>query len=180
MKSRKHIIFYILSAVILALVQEAFFNDLRIFGVKPNLPLAFLCVAAVHMNLTEAIVFGVSTGLFVDIVYGRYIGLYGILFMYIAIAIASATAEFSYGEKLWWPVVVSPLPLLLYGIFESFFVRLLAVYTGEAQQIYMGGFWHHFAVRILPVTFYNCICIAVLMAPVMKFLNGRSGGMRYE
>ena len=67
MKSRKHIIFYILSAVFLALVQEAFFNDLRIFGVKPNLTLALLCVVAVRMNFTEAMIYGLSTGLFVDI-----------------------------------------------------------------------------------------------------------------
>ena len=74
MKSRKHIIFYILSAVFLALVQEAFFNDLRIFGVKPNLTLALLCVVAVRMNFTEAMIYGLSTGLFVDIVYGRFMG----------------------------------------------------------------------------------------------------------
>ena len=79
MKGRKNIIFYILSTILLALLQEAFFNDLRLFGVKPNLTLIFLCITAVRMNYLEAVIYGVSTGLFVDIVYGRYIGLYGLL-----------------------------------------------------------------------------------------------------
>jgi len=178
MKNRKHIIFYILSAVILALIQEAFFNDLRIFGVKPNLTLALLCVAAVRMNFTEAMLYGLSTGLFVDIVYGRYIGLYGLLYMYLAIALSFLTAELNYGEKLWWPIAAVPLPILVYGIAESFIIRLLAVYTGEAQHIYEGGFWTHFGTRILPVAFYNCICIAALMVPVLKFLDRKPGGFQ--
>ncbi|MBS5843061.1 MAG: rod shape-determining protein MreD [Clostridiales bacterium] len=178
MKSRKHIIFYILSAVFLALVQEAFFNDLRIFGVKPNLTLALLCVVAVRMNFTEAMIYGLSTGLFVDIVYGRYIGFYGLLYMYLAILIVFITSMLNYGEKLWWPIAVAPLPLLLYGVLESFIARLLAVYTGEALHIYSGGFWTHFGVRILPVAFYNCICIAVLMVPIIKFLDRKSGGFQ--
>ena len=175
MRSRKHIIFYILSAVVLALIQEAFFNDLRIFGAKPNLPLVLLCVTAVRMNTMEAILYGVSTGLFFDIVYGRYIGLYGLLFLYIALVISVLTSELGYGEKLWWPIAVSPLPLLLYGVAESFVIRLLAVYAGEAQHLYAGSFWTHCAERILPVTFYNCICITVLMVPVLKFLLGKRG-----
>ncbi len=178
MKRRKHIIFYILSAVFLALIQEAFFNDLRIFGAKPNLTLALLCVAAIRMNFTEAILYGLSTGLFVDIVYGRYIGLYGLLYMYLAIVIAFITSELNYGEKLWWPIAAAPLPVLLYGILESFLVRLLAVYAGEAQDIYAAGFWTHFGTRILPVAFYNCICIAVLMVPVIKFLDRKPGGFK--
>ena len=88
MRDRKHIIFYILSAVFLALVQEAFFNDLRIFGAKPNLTLSLLCVAAVRMDYAEAMVYGLSTGLFVDIVYGRYIGLYGLLYLYLALGLS--------------------------------------------------------------------------------------------
>lgn len=175
MKSRKHVIFYIVSAIILALVQEAFFNDLRIFGAKPNLPLVLLCVTAVRMSFTEAAIYGVSTGLFIDIVYGRYIGLYGLLFMYSAIIISMLTSEFNYSDKTWWPIAVCPLPLVLYGVVESFIVRLLAVYAGEAQHLYSTGFWTHFAQRILPVTFYNCICIAVLMVPVLKFLSRRTG-----
>ena len=95
MRDRKHIIFYILSAVFLALVQEAFFNDLRIFGAKPNLTLALLCVTAVRMDYAEAMVYGLSTGLFVDIVYGRYIGLYGLLYLYLALGIVLITSRFN-------------------------------------------------------------------------------------
>lgn len=178
MRDRKHIIFYILSAVFLALVQEAFFNDLRIFGAKPNLTLSLLCVAAVRMDYAEAMVYGLSTGLFVDIVYGRYIGLYGLLYLYLALGIVLITSRFNYAEKLWWPAAATPLPLLLYAFVESFLVRLLAVYAGEAQNLYAGGFWTHVAARILPVTFYNCICIVVFMIPVLKFLDRKPGGFK--
>jgi rod shape-determining protein MreD len=175
-KSKKHIIFYVLSAILLALVQEAFFNDLRILGVKPNLTLVFICITATRMSYMEAVIYGVSTGLFVDIVYGRYIGLYGLLYMYIALAICFATQQISYSEKIWWPIAVSPLPLLLYGIVESFIVRLMSVYAGGAQVLYTSGFWYHVAQRILPVLLYNSICIAVLCLPVIKFLDWKKGG----
>ena len=176
MKSRRNIIFYILAAIILALVQEAFFNDLRILGVKPNLTLVFLCIAATRMNYIEAVVYGVSTGLFVDIVYGRYIGLYGLLYMYISLAICFATQQISYSEKIWWPIAVSPLLLLIYSIIESFIVRLMAVYAGEAQVLFTEGFFYHLSQRNLPVLLYNCICLAVLCVPAVKFLDWKKGG----
>lgn len=179
MKGRKQIIFYIISAILLALIQEAFFNDLRIFGAKPNLTLILLCTAAVRMSITEAIIYGLSTGLFVDIVYGRYIGLYGFLYMYMAVIIVVITAGFNYSEKLWWPIAAAPLPIFVYGIAESLIIRLLAVYAGGAQQLYAGGFSLHFTTRILPTVFYNIICLAVLAAPVLRFLRRKPVG-RYE
>ena len=176
MKGRKNIIFYILSTILLALLQEAFFNDLRLFGVKPNLTLIFLCITAVRMNYLEAVIYGVSTGLFVDIVYGRYIGLYGLLYMYIALTIAFVTQQVNYSEKLWWPIAVAPLPLLLYGMIESFIIRLMAVYAGEAQVLFANGFGLHIIERLLPVAFYNCLCIAALCVPTVKFLDWKKGG----
>ncbi len=179
MRSRKQIIFYIISVTVLAAAQEAFFNDIRIFGVKPNLTLAFLCVAAVRMNITEAIIYGLSTGLFIDIVYGRYIGLYALLYMYTAVALSFITDRFNYSDKLWWPLAAAPVPVFIYGIAESFMIRLLYVYAGGAEQLYAGGFSHHFTVRILPTVFYDCICIAVLAAPVLRFLKRKPVG-NYE
>lgn len=176
MKSKKNIIFYVIASILLAMIQETFFNDLRIFGVKPNLTLVFLCVMATRMEYIEAIVYGVSTGLFIDIVYGRYIGLYGLLYLYIALGIAFLTQQIYYSEKLWWPIAVAPVPLLLYGILESFIVRLMAVYAGEGQILFENGFWTHMAERILPVAFYNCLCAAVLCVPVIKFLDWKKGG----
>lgn len=176
MRSRKNIIFYILLTVLLALIQESFFNDLRLFGAKPNLALVLVCISAVRMDYLEAIVFGASSGIFIDIVYGRYIGLYGLLFMYIALSISFITQQVNYYDKLWWPVAVAPIPLFIYGLAESFIVRLMAVYAGEAQVLFEFGFGNHLVGRILPVVFYNCLCIAVLCVPVIKFLDWKKGG----
>lgn len=176
MRNRKHVIFYILAAVFLALVQEAFFNDLRVFGAKPNLTLVLLCVTAVRMTYAQALIYSVPTGLFIDIVYGRYIGLYGLLYLYAALVIVFLTNNIDYGDKLWWPIAAAPIPLLLYSISESFIVRILAVYAGEAQAIYESGFWQHFAIRIIPVTFYNYALVALLSVPVLKFLYRKRDG----
>jgi len=175
-KNKKHVIFYVISSILLAMIQEAFFNDLRIFGVKPNLTLVFLCVMATRMDCIEAVICGVSTGLFIDIVYGRYIGLYGLLYLYIALCIAFLTQQIYYSEKLWWPIAVAPVPLVVYGVIESFIVRLMAVYAGEAQMLFTNGFWTHTVERILPVAFYNCLCVAILCVPVIKFLDWKKGG----
>lgn len=176
MKSRKHVIFYILTALILAFIQEAFFNDMRIFGAKPNLTLAFLCVTAVRMNYMQAAVYSVSTGLFIDIVYGRYIGFYGLLYFYIAVMIVFLTIHIDYADKLWWPAAAAPIPLFIYAIAESFIARLLAVYAGHAEKIYENGFAQHFVYRILPVTFYNYLVIVLISFPVLKILYRKRDG----
>ena len=76
MHSKKHILIYALLIIILAGLQEAFFNHLRILGAKPNLTLVAVCIIAVRMTRTEAMVLGFLAGLYVDIVYSRYVGLY--------------------------------------------------------------------------------------------------------
>lgn len=175
MRNRKHIVFYIVTALLLAFLQEAFFNDLRIFDVKPNLTLVFLCICATRMDYMEAIIYGAATGVFVDIVYGRYIGIYGLLYLYFALLIVFITKQTNYSEKIWWPIAVAPLPIIVYGMLESFIIRLLSLYAGEAQVLYRYGYGTHFVQRIFPVAFYNILCIAILCVPVIKFLRKKKG-----
>lgn len=175
MKNRKHIIFYIITALLLAFSQEAFFNDLRMFDAKPNLTLVFLCICATRMDYMESIIYGAATGIFIDIVYGRYIGLYGLLYLYFALLIVFITKQTKFSDKIWWPIAVSPIPIMVYTVMESFFIRLLSLYAGEAQVLYKYGYGSHFIQRILPVTFYDILMIALLCMPVISFLRKKKG-----
>lgn len=175
MQSKRHIIFYIITSLVLAFSQEAFFNDMRLFGVKPNLTLVFLCICATRMDYVEAIIYGSSTGLFIDVVYGRYLGVYALLYLYIALCIVFITKQSIFFERIWWPIAVAPLPLIVYGISESFFIRLLSLYSGETQLLYRYGYGNHFVHRILPVAFYNMVVLAILCVPIIAFLKKKKG-----
>lgn len=170
MKDAKHIIYIVLSVVLLGVIQAAFFGKLRLFGVQPALILCFLVIISLKCEPMEALIIGVSSGLYYDIVYGRYVGLYGFIYMYIAILAAVLFKESLRGAA-WWPCAVIPPLVMLSGLSESVIIRLLTVYSTRAGRLYENGFWRHFTVRILPVFAYNLIIIAVLWFPVQFILK---------
>ena len=170
MKDAKHIIYFILSVIILGVIQAAFFGNLRIFGAQPSLILCFIIIISLRAEPMEALIFGAGAGLYYDIVYGRYIGLFGLLYMYIAILAAVLFKE-SLREAKWWPLAVIPPLVMLEGLSESVIIRLITVYSTRAGRLYENGFMMHFTGRILPVFAYNLLAVCVLWFPVQFILK---------
>lgn len=169
MHSKKHILFYALVIIILAGLQEAFFNHLRILGAKPNLTLVAVCIIAVRMTRSEAMILGFIGGLYVDIVYSRYVGLYALLYMLICILLSVTTRE-DFKRTIWWPAAVGAPAFLLFTVAESFIVRLIAMYAADSPHLYE-SYWLHFASRILPEVLYDFIALVVLLVPIRWILG---------
>lgn len=145
-------------------VQEAIFNDLRLFGVKPNLAVVVLFIISALSTPRFAMFYGLGMGLCADIIYGKYLGFYALLFMYLGIVTA-----FLIRPKLKGRIVViigaAPLVFFVYAVIESFFARLLMIYSAEFSTLYV-DYWQHMTVRILPAVLYNVIVLIAAVWPV--------------
>ena len=141
MHSKKHILIYALLIIVLAGLQEAFFNHLRILGAKPNLSLVAICIIAVRMTRTEAMLLGFISGLYVDIVYSRYVGLYALLYMLVCVLLAIVTRE-DFKRTAWWPAVTGIPAFFVFTVSESFIIRLISMYAVDSPSLYE-SYWEH-------------------------------------
>ena len=72
--------------------------------------------------------------------------------------------------------VCAPLYFLIYTIAESFFARLMLMYSTSGVVLYT-DYAEHFLKKILPVTVYDFIVFIVLVWPIV-FLWKKSGKRR--
>lgn len=79
MKKALIILALIISFLIIYFLQVNFFSWFTIAGVKPNLFLIFILFISLFAGMKVGIPFGILTGLFLDIVVGKNIGIYGIM-----------------------------------------------------------------------------------------------------
>ena len=170
MRDRKHIIYYCISVLILAVLQALLPQSVRMLDAMPQLLPVFVLLIASRMEKEEAMVFGVSAGLFFDVVYGRYLGFYGLLYMFFSVG-AAISGPSMLREKKWWPCVALPPLLFLYCMVESFFVRILTLYATKMGALYVHGFGVHLVQRILPQTLYHLIVLALMIVPVLWILK---------
>lgn len=145
-------------------LQEAVFNSLRLFGVKPNLALVVLFILSALSTPRFAMFFGLSAGIYADIIYGRFLGFYALLFMY-----TGAVTAFLIRPKLKGRVAAvmgaAPVAFLVYALIESFFARLLMIYSAESTVLYV-NYWQHVTARILPSVLYNTIVLLLTAWPL--------------
>ncbi len=170
MRDRKHILYYCISVLVLAVLQALLPQSVRMLGAMPQLLPVFVLLIASRMEKEEAMVFGVSAGLFFDIVYGRYIGFYGLLYMFSSVG-ASIAGPAILREKKWWPCVILPPILFFYCMVESFFIRVLTLYATKKGALYAYGYGAHIVTRILPQTLYHILVLGLMMVPVLWILK---------
>jgi len=169
------IAFTVLGIVLLGLIQAAFFPHLRLMGCMPDLIMCFCAVLALCLRPDHAMVLGLCAGLYVDIVYARYIGLYGLLFMYVCVSL-SLLMTTPAGEKKWFSFTILPPMMLVYGIAESFGVRFVALCVSRGGKLYEYGYKAHFLARILPETAYNILISLIFNLILLLVLTLRQPG----
>ena len=162
--SSSKIIACVLFSFFAVIFQEAFFNDFRILGAKPDIALVVVIIISTLSAPRFSMLYGLFTGLYIDIIYGKYLGLYALLFMYIAIIASVAVAAKIKGKSLYTGLILVPV-LLLYCIVEGFFARLLTIYSAEYTTLYY-DFGSHFMSRILSEFLYDSIVLAILIIPI--------------
>lgn len=169
--NKKRLIFSIIIMILLIFVQEAFFNNLRIFGVKPFFPVVLLYIFSFVSEFRPAMIFGVGTGLYIDIIYGRFMGFYGINLMYTAVfasllsLIPSKKSE-NHKGKMIFMTVLAPVFFTLTTVIESFLARFMLMYSNSTDTLYI-DYTTHFLHRILPVAGYNFLIFLVLVWPLV-------------
>lgn len=146
------------------IIQEAFFNDLRLWGVKPNIAIVTVMIIASLSEPRFSMLYGLFTGLFIDIAYGKVLGLYALLFMFAAVVVSAIVRYDLKGRIVINWSILAP-SFLIYGFAESFFARLLTIYSSEHNILYY-NFAEHILSRILPQFAYNLIVSTVMIIPL--------------
>lgn len=119
---KKKLPLYIIVVLLLYILQTTLFNYIKIMGAKPNLLLVFVCVMSYLRNSKEGMILGLFTGLFVDIMSARLIGVYALVFMLAGFILGSIP------RKLFWDnvliififsiIIMIPSELLVYCLYK--------------------------------------------------------------
>lgn len=139
-----------------AFLQSTVFEHIEIFSVKPNLLLVLMVIVALLRPTTESAIMGLSFGLCMDILMGKTMGWYALLFFLMTIPI-SMINEKLYRDKF---LVLLSFTFGSTVIIETMFFLILFLFRGYSYLPYI------FTTVILPEALYNSILILPLFRPI--------------
>lgn len=167
--TRRKTVFSILAATLAIILQESLFNDLRIFGCKPNVLLAALVLISMSSDPTFALFLGLFSGLAVDVSFGRYLGYYALIYMYFCFITAAAVRPPFKGKMVFY-ISTGPVFIALYTLIYGFGARFLSLYASRAPSLYE-DFFGHLLKRVVPESIYTYLIFLVLLVPVTLALK---------
>lgn len=86
---KRKILYYTVALFIIILTQSTVLDYIKVYDVKPNLMLVFIVCIAFLNGSTEGAIVGLSMGLMQDMLFGRVLGLYALLGMYLGLVVGS-------------------------------------------------------------------------------------------
>lgn len=107
---------YLLLALAL-IIQSTIIRKFSVFGVFPNLVLVLVFSLSIDMNRFDTVVFAFVSGLALDFLSGKIIGLNAILITYIAFLISYAGRKFLYGNTTSVFVISFLMTVLYQGVY---------------------------------------------------------------
>ena len=142
---------FFLVILVCAMMQPTVLNSIRFFGVKPDLLLICVVIAALEFELKWAIILSVSAGLFKDILGAQAFGFNAILFGLWSVLIIRLKRDISF-DNLYMVIALTAVVALAHHLL----VGLALVYFGNF--IPLGIF-----VRIIIIEiFYTALCLPLL------------------
>ena len=149
---KKRIFFYIVSALILFLLQSSLLSHFRIADVVPNLLVIFTASIAIIEGSLDGCLAGFICALLLDVTYGPVTGMYALGFLIIGYA-AGKTNRIFYREDITYPILIIGASDIAYGIYMYLFGFLI---RGRLDFLfYLGRI-------ILPETVYTVILAVFL------------------
>lgn len=149
---------YSVFLILLLLLQSTLLKYVSIYNIKPNLLVIFVvCVALLRGNVEGAAV-GFFAGLLLDMTFGRFLGFYTLLGMYLGIAVGSVNRRL-YRENY------------LVVIFFTFAATVLYEAAVYVLSTFMSGnmeFLLPLTIKILPEAIYNSAVSIVIYAIVIR------------
>jgi rod shape-determining protein MreD len=155
---RLKILIYAIFLFLLLLLQSTLLGYVNIYNVKPNLLIIFVvCVALLRGN-TEGAVVGFFAGLILDMSFGKLIGLYALLGMFLGLIVGSVNKRL-YRENF---LVVIFFTFVSTVIYESIVYILNTFMSGNIDMIWT------LTMKILPEAIYNSLVSILIFAIVRK------------
>ncbi len=127
-------IIYTLVMILIILLQSTIGESLRVFGVKPNLTLVFVICYAILEGSYKGAKAGLFAGVLTDLLMGRYIGFYGLIFMYCAIITAILNRNFH--KENYLPVIFTSF--LLSIVIESV-IYIITRMSSDMNYVFILG-----------------------------------------
>lgn len=145
--------------LVFLLLQCSFFNYFRLADVVPNLLMILTASIAIINGSLEGCLVGFFSGLMLDLLFGPYIGMYALGYLFIGYLIGISNRIF-YKEDITFPIIMIAAADLIYGFYMYVFSFMI---RGRLDIL--------FYIRriILPETVYTVI-IAIFLYRLILFI----------
>lgn len=156
MKSR--ILFYTSFILLFLLLQSTLLQYIRIYNVIPNLLIVFVINVALVRGNVEGGTVGFFAGLALDMMFGKLLGFYALLGMYLGIAVGSVNRRLFRDNLL----VVVFFTFIASALYETAVYILNTFMSGNMSLLFpMTGI-------ILPEAVYNSIASVFIFALIIR------------
>ena len=144
--------------LVVAFLQSTICEYIEFLSIRPNLFIVMLVIVALLRNPVESAVMGVLLGLSFDILMGKSLGWYGLLFFFFFFPISSVNEKI-YREKF---LVLFAFTFLSTLIIELMFYLIIFLFKDYGNLPYV------FSRIVLPESIYNSILVLPLFGPISK------------
>lgn len=159
MKKVAIVVGLLLGLFLVYLLQVNIFNSFTIAGISPNLFVIYILCIGLFANPILGISFGILTGLSLDLLYGRSIGISAVMLCIIAYLGAYFDKNFSKENKLTIMFMVAGATLI-YELGAYFLSSLILEFDRELM---------YFTKIVIIEIFYNIILSIILYPLIQKF-----------
>ncbi len=155
---RFKIFVYGIILIVLLLLQSTLLGYVRIYNIKPNLLLIFVVSVALLRGNVEGAAVGFFAGLFLDMAFGKFLGFYTLLGLYLGIAVGSVNKRL-YRENY---LVIIFFTFISTTLYEAAVYVLNTFMTGKIELL------TPLTVKILPEAIYNSVVSIFIYTIVIK------------
>lgn len=155
---KRRIIVYSIFIFLVVLLQTTLADYIKIYNVKPNLILILVVSVALLRGNGEGAVIGFTTGLIMDMLFGRILGFFALLGMYLGLIIGSVNKRL-YRENFLVVIFFTFVSTIAY---EGAVYSLNAFMRGDVELLYP------FTRIILPEAIYNSVVSILVYAIVIR------------
>lgn len=139
-----------------AFIQSTLFENIRLFNVKPNLLIVLMVIVALLRSTHESAIMGLCFGLCMDILMGKAMGWYALLFFLMSVPISNINDKL-YRDKF---LVLLSFTFLSTVLIETSFFLIFFLFKDYSRLPYA------FSTIILPEAVINSILILPLFRPI--------------
>lgn len=157
------------SAILIAvfILQNSLTNYIEVLGIIPSFVIVLMVAYSLSStSVKESLIYSLSTGVLMDVMWGRVFGLWSVLFMYAGVAVYFA-GEYLYKHTTSKAVILTFLSTLF---IETVFYLASFTLFGDSE------FWYELFRVIIPAGAYNAILQAVFYGLIRKAIPKEKRG----